>query len=275
MLTWDEIVAICEAEIPDVSPGIFERALIDLAEPDFARVTECIDAEKAYTTVASTGDYELPLGVVRIQRVEFKGIKLTATKVENLLSREQYWSDGTTLRTGRPRKYYTTNDRLHLIPVPTEAAGLRVWYPTLPTYATRKYIALTGTGTTTVYLEIGIPALATDTVTFTNITRSLTGNCSAYTLDGNRHKYTVASMAAQAAGDIISLALHKYIPMIPEIHVQRLIPYALSKGYASIRDRRNARIEMAEYERLRDEVIGERNLRGYPDGVVHRNPVIR
>ena len=275
MLTWDELVSICEVQMPKVHPAVFERALIDLAEPDFARVTECIDAEKAYTTVADTGDYELPLGVVRIQRVEFKGRKLEAVKIENLLSREQYWSDGTTLRTGTPLKYYTTNDRLHLIPVPTEAAGLRVWYAALPTYAIRKYIALTGTDPTTVYLEIGIPELATDTVTFTNVTRGLTGNCSAYTLDGSRHKYTVASMAAQAVGDVISLVLYKYIPMIPEIHVQRLIPYAISMGYASQGKHGRARVEMQEYERKRDEVIGERNLRGYPTEVVHRNPVIR
>ena len=142
-------------------------------------------------------------------------------------------------------------------------------------YATRKYIALTGTGPTTVYLEIGIPDLAADTVTFTNVTRGLTGNCSAYALDGNRHKYTVASMAAQAVGDVISLVLYKYIPMIPEIHVQRLIHYAISMGYASQGKHAQARVEMQEYERKRDEVIGERNMRGYPTEVVHRNPVIR
>ncbi len=274
MLTWDELVSICEVEMPDVNPAIFERALIDLAEPDFAKETECIDAEKAYTTVASTGDYEMPLGIVRIKLVEYKGRPIDPTKIENLRPGERYQSDGTTLRTGTPRKYFTHNDRLHLLPAPSEAAALRLYYASLPTYVTRRFFALTGTGATTVYLEIGIPALATDTVSFSNINRSLSGNCSAYVLDGNRHKYTVASIAGQVAGDEIELALHKYIPTIPEIHVQRLIPYAISKGYASRGDHARAQREMLEYERLRDKEKGERGLRGYPDEVVHKNPVI-
>ena len=274
MLTWDELVSICETQLRDVLPAVFERSLIDLAEPDFAAETECIDAEKAYTTVADTGDYEMPLGVVRIKLIEYKGQPLDPTKVENLRPGERYQSDGTTLRTGRPRKYFTHNDRLHLLPAPSAAEALRIYFSSLPTYATRRYIALTGTGGTTVYLEIGIPELATDTVSFSNITRSLSGNCSAYALDGNRHKYTVASIAGQVAGDEIELALHKYIPMIPEIHVQRLIPYAISMGYASRGDHARARREMDEYERLRAQVKGERGLRGYPDGVVHNNPVI-
>ncbi len=274
MLTWDELVGLCETQMPDVNPAIFERALIDLAEPDFARVTECIDAEKAYTTVADTADYEMPLGVVRIKHVEYKGRPLDPTKVENFRPGERYQSDGTTLRTGTPRKYFTHNDRLHLLPAPSEAVALRVYFASLPTYATRRFLALVGTGATTVYLEIGVPHLATDTVSFSNITRSLAGNCSAYALDGNRHKYTVASIAGQVAGDEIELALHKYIPTIPEIHVQRLIPYAVSMGYASRGDHTRAKREMDEYERQRDEVKGERGLRGYPDGVVHNNPVI-
>ena len=273
-MTWEELVSICQVQMRDVLPAIFERALIDLAEPDFAMVTQCIDAEKAYTTVADTGDYEMPLGVVRLKHVEYKGRPLDPTKVENLRPGERYQSDGTTLKTGTPLKYYTHNDRLHLIPAPSAAESLRVYFASLPTYATRRYIALTGTTTTIIYLDIGIPELADDTVTFTNITRNLTGACSAYALDGNRHKYTVASMAAQVAGDEIELALHKYIPMIPEIHVQRLIPYAISMGYASRGDHTRAKTDRKEYDRLRDEVKGERGLRGYPDGVVHNNPVI-
>ena len=274
-MTWNQLTAICEMQMPEVNPGVFERALIDLAEPDFAQATECIDAEKAYTTVASTGDYEIPMGVVRIKKVEYKGRPLEITKIENLYPGEKYQSDGTTLKTGTPRRCYTHNDRLHLVPVPTEATGMRLYFASLPTYATRRYIALTGTTTTIIYLDIGIPALATDTVTFTNITRTLTGACSAYALVGNRHKYTVDAMVAQVAGDEIELALHEYIPMIPEIHVQRLIPYAISMGYASLRDHARASREMVRYELLRDEVIGERGLRGYPDHVIHNNPVIR
>ena len=261
MLTWDELVDICSLQMTVPNPVIFERALKDLAEPEFARMTECIDAEKAYTTVANTNNYELPVGVVRVKTVEYKGRPIDPTKVENLKDGEQYQSDGTTLRTGRPRKYYTHNDLLYLIPCPTEAAALRVRYASLPEYATRRYFALAGTTTTLVYLDIGIPELADDTVTFTNITRTLTGACSVYALDGNRHKYTVAAMAAQVAGDIIELNLHPYIPMIPEIHVQKLLPYALAMGYSSMDNDRGYDRKMAEFYALVADVKGERGLR--------------
>lgn len=276
MLTWDELVGICETQLRDIPPGIFENTLKDLAEPDFARETECIDAEKLYTTVAATNNYEMPLGVVRIKAVFYRGRKLEPTKVENLTTGEQYQSgDGTTLRTGDPRKYYTHNDRLYLVPCPTEAVALRVQFSSLPTYATRRYFALTGTTTTKIYLDIGIEELADDAVTFTNITRELTGACSAYSNANNRHVYTVDAMAAQVAGDEIELTLHKYIPMIPEIDAHRLIPYALAMGYSFREDRINRNSQMQEYYALRDEVKNERAMRGYPEYVVTNNPVIR
>jgi len=276
MLTWDEIVGICELQLWDIPPQIFERALKDLAEPDFARQTECIDAEKLYTTVVDTNNYEMPVGVIRIKSVEFKGKTLTATKVENLRSGQQYqMGDGTSLRSGTPTEYYTHNDRLYLLPSPTEAAALRVRYAVLPTYATRRYFALTGTTTTVIYLDIGIEELATDTVTFSNITQGLTGACSGYSNAGNRHAYTVAAMAGQAVGDEIELVLTPYIPMIPEIHVHRLIPYALAMGYGHRGDTVRQNQKMVEYYGLANEVKGERHMRGYPDGVVHDNVVIR
>ncbi len=276
MLTWDELVGICETQLTNVPPQVFERTLKDLAEPDFARQTECIDGEKLYATVAATNNYEMPMGVIRIKSLEYKGKTLDATKVENLKSGEQYQTgDGTTLRTGTPTKYYTHNDRLYLLPCPTEAVALRMRYSQLPTYATRKFIALDGTTTTLIYLDIGIEELADDGVTFTNDTRTLTGVCSAYSNAGNRHKYTVAAMAAQTAGDIITLDLTPYAPTIPEIHVHRLIPYALAMGYSHREDDRMYQQKMAEYYALANEVKGERHMRGYPDGVVHDNVVIR
>jgi len=276
MLTWDELVGICENQLGDIPPGIFENALKRLAELDFARETECLESEKLYTTVAGTNNYEMPMGVVRIKTVYYKGRKLDTVKVENLFSGEQYQSgNGTTLRTGDPRKYYTQNDRLYLVPCPTEAAALRVQFSELPTYKTRRYIALTGTTTTKIYLDIGIKELADDGVTFTNITRGLTGACSAYSGADNRNLYTVAAMAAQVAGDEIELALNKYMPMIPEVDAQRLIPYALAMGYAYREDRRNQAFQMAEYYALREEVKNERAMRSYPEFVVTDNPVIR
>jgi len=276
MLTWDELVDICSLQMPVPNPVIFERALKDLAEPEFARITECLEAEKLYTTVVDTNNYELPMGVVRIKMVYYKGRKLDPVKVENLKSGEQYQSgDGTTLRTGRPQKYYTQNDRLYLVPCPTEAAALRVHFATLPVYTTRKYIAQTGTTTTILYLDIGIPGLATDTVTFSNVTRSLTGACSAYSYTGNRHKYTVAAMAGQVAGDIIEIPTYPYIPSIPEIDVMKLIPYALAMGYSFRENTTKYERKMAEFFAGAESVKNERAMRAYPEDVVTDNPVIR
>lgn len=191
MITWDSLVDICVGQINNVIPTVFERALKDLAEPDFAKETKCIDAEKTYTTVAGTADYEMPLGLVGVKKVTYRDIPVDESAVANLEQRERYHGDGTTLRQGTPQKYFLENDRLHLVPAPNASETLRVSYFTLPTYAKKRYRALTGTTTTVVYLDLAIGEdLVTDMVPFFNVTRDITRNCNAYTLDGNRHKYT-------------------------------------------------------------------------------------
>ncbi len=279
MLTWAQLVAICYDQISDVSPEVFERALKDLAEPDFAKETKCIDAEKTYTTVAGTADYELPLGVVEVKEASFRAIPLKETVVANLGQRERYHSDGTTLRQGTPEKFFLENDRIHLVPAPGSAATLRVSYFALPTYRTKKkrYLALTGTTTTVVYLDLAIGEdLKTDTAPFYNVTRDITKNCSDYALDEGRHKYTVvAAIAGQVEGDEIEVDVHEYVPMIPEIYVARLIPYALAMGYASKENTGQYDYWMAVYTRQRDDVAGERAARGWPQQVVSNCRVIR
>lgn len=271
MLTWDELVAICQDQIDNVAPRVFERALKDLAEPDFARATKCIDAEKTYTTVLGTPDYEMPLGLVEIKEVTWQGVPLKETSVANLGYQERYDSSGT-IRSGTPWKYFLENDRIHLVPSPNSAQTLRISYFGLPTYRTKKkrYLALSGTTTTVVYLDLAIGEdLKTDKVAFYNVTRDKTQNCSDYALDEGRHKYTiVAAIAEQVAGDEIEIDVHGYVPMIPEIYAERLIPRALAVGYASIGDTAQRDYWMAEYVRVRDEVAGERAARGYPEEVI-------
>ena len=63
--------------------------------------------------------------------------------------------------------------------------------------------------------------------------------------------------------------------MIPEIHVQKLLPYALAMGYSSMDNDRGYDRKMAEFYALVNDVKGERGLRGYPTEVVTDNPVIR
>ncbi len=352
MLTWDELVAICQDQIGNVAPRVFERALKDLAEPDFARATKCIDAEVVYSTVVDTPDYEMPLGLVEIKEVTWRGVPLKETSVANFGYQERYDSSGT-IRKGTPWKYFLENDRIHLLPAPSSAENLRISYWTLPTYAKKRYRALTGTTTTIIYLNLGIgEPLKTDTVAFFNVTRDITRNCNNYTLDGNRHKYTIggnieltvtdeqdadlaaffaaaagelyvakgaaivvgdtftvggtgdtldnalatakggavvaddlfevagiggsaavdyigaAAITGQVAGDEIEIDVHEYVPMIPEIYAERLIPRALAVGYASKGDTAQRDYWMAEYVRLRDEVKGERAARGYPKQVI-------
>ncbi len=349
MLTWDQLVAICQDQIDNVAPTVFERALKDLAEPDFAKATKCIDAEVVYSTVVDTPDYEMPLGLVVIKEVTWRGVPVKEASVANLV---RYDSNGTIL-TGTPWKYFLENDRINLVPAPNSVENLRISYFGLPSYAKKRYRALTGTTTTLVYLNLGIgEPLKTDTVAFFNVTRDITRNCNNYTLDGNRHKYTiggnieltvtdeqdadlaaffaaaagelyvakgaaivvgdtfkvagngdvadnalatakggavaaddlfevtgiggsaavdyvgVASITGQVAGDEIEIDVHEYVPMIPEIYAERLIPRALAVGYASLGDTVQRDYWMAEYERLRDEVAGERAARGYPEQII-------
>ncbi len=279
MITWDDLVDICVGQINDVLPTVFERALKDLAEPDFAKETKCLDAEKTYTTVIGTADYEMPLGVVKVKEASFRAIPLDETTVANLKQRERYHSDGTTLRQGTPEKYFLENDRIHLVPAPSSAANLRVSYFALPTYRTKKkrYLALKDTTTTVVYLDLAIGEdLKTDTVPFYNVTRDITKNCSDYVLDDGRHKYTVvAAIAGQVAGDEIEIDVREYVPMIPEIYAAHLLPYALAMGYASKENTALYEYWMKEYERKRDEVAGERSARGWPQQVISNCKVIR
>lgn len=360
MITWDSLVDICVGQVSNVLPTVFERALKDLAEPDFAKETKCIDAEKTYTTVAGTADYEMPLGLVGVKRVTYRDIPLRETALANLGQRERYHSDGTTLRQGTPQKYFLENDRLHLVPAPNAAETLRVSYFTLPTYAKKRFRALTGTTTTVVYLDLAIGEdLKTDLAAFFNVTRDATRHCNDYDLDGNRHKYTIggkiqvtvtdetdadlaaffaaaagelyvakgsaiavgdtftvggtgdttdnalaaakggavaagdlfevtgisgseavdyvgtAAITAQVAGDEIELDIHEYVPMIPEIYVNHLIPYAKAMGYAAKENTALYEYWMAEYERKRDEVVGERAARGWPQKVISNARVIR
>ncbi len=277
MQSWNELVETLITEMPNVYPGIFYDVLTKHAEPDFAAAVKCIDAEKSYTTTVSDPTYELPLGVVEIKVVTFKGVPLRKLHVANLRGTERYHSDGTTIRTGTPWGYFMENDQLHLLPAPTEAANLRISYFSLPTYATKRYRALAGSGATTLYLDLAIgEELATDTVTVTNITRSsLTGNISAYTLDGLRHKYTLGSIAAQAEGDEIQIPVHKYVPMIPEIYVPLLIPYARAHGYDHLGRTEQYLFWISEYERLRDEAAIARAGKSYPDTVFNNDTIIR
>jgi len=276
MLTWNEMVEILTVELPNVYPGIFYDTLTRLAEPDFAKNVKCIDAEKSYTTVASDATYEMPLGIVAVKVVAFKGVPLTPINLANLGPTDRYHSDGTTLRTGTPWGYFFENDLLTLLPAPTQAANLRINYYTLPTYATKSFRALSGTSATVLYLDLAIgAALATDTVTVTNETRSLSANISAYALiDNFRHKYTVA-IAGQAENDIITMPLHKYVPMIPEIYVEKLLPYARAYGYNDMGNTEKFLFWMAEYERLRDQAAISRPGRAYPDTIFNDSALIR
>lgn len=353
MITWGDLADICISQIEGVLPTVFERTLKDLAEPDFARATKCIDAEVVYSTVVDTPDYEMPLGVVAIKEVTWRGVPLKEASVANLGYQERYDSNGT-IQKGTPWKYFLENDRIHLLPAPSSVENLRISYFGLPSYAKKRYRALTGTTTALVYLDLAIGKdLETDTVAFFNVTCDSTRNCNDYTLDGNRHKYTLggniqvtvtdeqdANLAAffaaeagelyvakgaaivvgdtfkvgaigdladnalatakesgvvandlfevtgiggsaavdyvgteaitgQVAGDEIEIDVHKYVPMIPEIYADRLIPYALSAGYGSKGDTAQRDYWMAEYVRMRDEVAGERAARGYPEQVLN------
>ncbi len=349
MITWEGLIDICVVLLDEVLPTVFERALKDLAEPDFARATKCIDAEVVYSTVVGTPDYEMPLGLVAIKEVTWRGVPVKETSVAGHV---RYDSSGTIL-TGTPWKYFLENDRIHLLPAPSSVENLRISYWTLPTYVKKRYRALAGTTTTVIYLNLGIgEPLKTDTVAFFNITRDITRNCNDYTLEGNRHKYTLggnieltvtdeqdadlaaffaaaagelyvakgaaivvgdtfrvaatgdvadnalatakesavaandlfevtgiggsaavdyvgaASITGQVAGDEIEIDVHEYVPMIPEIYAERLIPRALAIGYASKGDTVQRDYWMAEYVRMRGEVAGERAARGYPQQVV-------
>jgi len=352
MLTWDELVAICQDQIDDVAPRVFERALKDLAEPDFARATKCIDAEVVYSTVVDTPDYEMPLGLVEIKEATWRGVPLKETSVANLGYQERYDSSGI-IQKGTPWKYFLENDRIHLLPAPSSVENLRISYYSLPTYAKKRYRALTGTTTTLVYLNLAIGAdLEDDLMAFFNVTRDATRNCNSYTLDGNRHKYTlggafevtvtdasetiadsykvtgeigiakgaaaavgdvfkvlgtgdfktvqdlaaakgeapaandlfrvtvitggsealeyigIEAITGQVAGDEIEIDVHKYVPMIPEIYVSKLLNYALAMGYYSTGDTKEGDSRMAVYEFQRDEVAGKRAARGYPEQVI-------
>ncbi len=276
MQSWKQMVDILTGEMPNVFPGIFYEVLTKLAEPDFAEHVKCIDAEKSYTTTASTPNYEMPLGVVDVKVVAFKAVPLKPINLANLGPTDRYHSDGTTIRTGTPWGYFFENDQLHLLPAPTEAANLRINYYTLPTYGTKKFRALADSSPTVLYLDLAIGQdLTTDTVTVTNDTRSLSANISAYTLtDDLRHKYTVA-IAAQAEGDIISLPIHKYVPMIPEIYTPLLIAYARAHGYNDIGQPDKYLFWMSEYERKRDLAAIRRPGRAYPDTVFNDSAIIR
>jgi len=352
MLTWDELIAICQDQIDNVAPRVFERALKDLAEPDFARATKCIDAETVIATVIDTPDYEMPLGLVKIKETTWRGVPLKETSVGNLVYQERYDSSGT-IRKGTPWKYFLENDRIHLLPAPSSVENLRISYYSLPTYAKKRYRALAGTTTTAVYLDLAIGEdLKTDMVAFFNVTRDATRICNDYTLDGNRHKYTIGgdfqvtitdasetiadsykvtgeigiakgaaaavgdvfkvlgtgdfktvqdlaaakesapaandlfrvtvitggsealeyvgteAITGQVAGDEIEIDVHEYVPMIPEIYVDRLVPRALAAGYASIGNTAQRDYWMAEYVRLREEVAGERAARAYPEQII-------
>ena len=265
MQSWKQLVDICSLDIPNVFHGVFYESLTKLAEPDFAGQVPCIDAEQSYTTTASDPNYELPVGLVSIKVVAFKGRPLTAMSLANLLPGERYHSDGTTLRTGTPYGYYVENDQLTLIPAPSSASNLRVNYFSLPTYGVKKFLALADSSATVIYLDLAIgDDLATDTVTLTNNTRSLSANISAYALiDDLRHKYTV-SITAQAAGDEVQMALGKYLPTIPEKYAPLLIPYAKAKGYASLENTKLHDYWMAEYEKGRDKAKIDEASKAFP-----------
>ncbi len=275
--SWKQLVGKLVGEQPTVDPEVFYNALTDQAEPDFAKEVKCIDAEKSYTTIVDEPGYEMPLGVVEFKTVVYKGNPLIPINVSAIRDGQRYFSDGTTLRTGTPFAYFIENDRIMLLPAPTEAANLRVSYFTLPTYATKQYRALVDTDATTLYLDLPIGAdLATDTVVVTNLSRSsLTGAISAYELtDDRRHKYTVASIAGQVEGDVIQIPVFKYVPSIPEIFISILLPYARAVGFNSKGDLSNYLFWMGEYERLRDKAAIDRAAKAYPDTVFNDTSLI-
>lgn len=102
---------------------------------DAAARTLCIETSAYKTVDAGVGEYDLPANVVdlpsdpKIRMVTFDGRRLPRRELdEELSARGSSWEEST----GQPECYYLWAGRIGLLPIPSEAKVLRIWYAKVP-----------------------------------------------------------------------------------------------------------------------------------------------
>jgi len=104
---------------------------VNAAQNDICRRTEVLQATKIYDTVQGSNDYILPVDFIRASRVEYHGLKIQQTTLDQLdilAANDPYHSTGQATPW-----WYVWGGILHLYPDPNvnETAAMKMFYTNL------------------------------------------------------------------------------------------------------------------------------------------------
>jgi len=90
--------------------------------------------DSSTTTVASTEDYTLPSGIIRLKRVTYDSEKLKP--IDEATNDSISINNPSSSVTGKPQFYRQWGTTISLEPIPSEAKTLKLWYYGLPDVTT-------------------------------------------------------------------------------------------------------------------------------------------
>lgn len=108
----------------DVSRLTVKKYLVE-AQEDFILETGCLERIKWLYLTASTEYVDLPVDVIAINRVEWRGNRIEPIDIFDDHTLHQ---TDTSYRTGSTLEYYQQADRLYLRPGTTQTGWLTLWY---------------------------------------------------------------------------------------------------------------------------------------------------